>query len=475
MRDPLVSVLLLAFLLPALAGCLGDDGGPAEDVFTPPEDPMLEGADHDHADPAQHRMLWNRELVHEDRMASGPDAYAGLHALDVQAGTLFGAVWGSGPAATNGGLQIWDLSDPEAPERRGTFTIPGSVGGDRSVEATVDGDYAVLTAEALTSFGQVNPLAAVNTYLLDTRDRDLPLVADTLLTTGQTLGDPTTTHDPPPVALGQHSVTVHRIAGEDYTFVWGKIYHIDRSQDPAKLVYLGQINVGHDLYIKDTPWGDVWGLAANGYSSLQVWSLNDPADPVKVGEWDIPERQERADAGESFYLHTADAAFFDDGVVVTVNSEDWEDHPSRMWILDGSGLRDGGEVLEVLGEWTNPWGHTAKDLAFSMHTPRFRADGLMSLSHYHGGVLDLDFRDPAHRGDPRLVSYAVWAPDGGPEGRDPSETAVQEQESVLPPGHFVPVAMDQEWGPDGILYVADAANGLQVYVPAGDHPDRTGA
>ena len=106
-----------------LAGCTadGNDPSPEDEItqrygeavrYTLPEDPMPEGPDHDHAAVDQHRFLWNYDFSERDPLLQNAANVAGVHALDVQAGHLFAAVYGSHGASVDGGLVIWDLSDP---------------------------------------------------------------------------------------------------------------------------------------------------------------------------------------------------------------------------------------------------------------------------------------------------------------------------------------------------------------------------
>src|SRR5688500_4418423 len=283
-RIPMKTWALLGILVAtAFAGCAGTDSGddsddtidgdaPAYQRYELPDDPMPEGAGHVHADPAQHRFLWNYEFSDRDPLLQNQANVAGVHALDVQAGHLFAAVYGSHSAAVDGGLVIWDLADPAHPVQTGRWTIPGSVGGDRSMEATPDGDFAVIATEAVDCAGHVNPVgAAVNAFLIDTSNKELPVVADTLAV-GFTLGEGPASPSP---SLGEHSVAVHRIQDQDYAFIYGKIYRIDRSEQGGRLVYVNQITTGHDTYVRDTPWNTTWALSATGGGGMQIFDVTD--------------------------------------------------------------------------------------------------------------------------------------------------------------------------------------------------------
>src|SRR5688500_9275740 len=103
----------------AMAGCLNDDGpsgdeepvdgdGPIYQRYELPEDPMPEGAGHDHLAPEQHKFLWNYDFASRDPLMQNAAMISGLHALDLRAGYLFGAVYGSHAVSADGGLVIWD-------------------------------------------------------------------------------------------------------------------------------------------------------------------------------------------------------------------------------------------------------------------------------------------------------------------------------------------------------------------------------
>lgn len=490
--------LLVGILLAvAGAGCLDDsrggdgDGiggggaGPAQ-RYDLPEDPMPEGADHDHADPAQHKFLWNYEFSDRDPLLQNQANVAGVHALDVQNGYLFGAVYGSHAASVDGGLVIWDVkTDPAHPKQVGRWTIPGSVGGDRSMEATPDGDFAVISTEPFDCAGHLNPGgAAVAAYLIDTSDKANPVVADVLTVSGATLGDlldGQTGVGPGEVA--EHSVAVHRIQGVDYAFIFGKAYRIDRTEQGGRLVYVSTIPISHDLYVRDTPWGTTWALAANGGGGMVVWDVTDPAQPFQVASWDLADRKELAAAGTEYYFHTADVAFLEDGQVIFVlTSEDWGTTVSPLWIIDGSPVagvtREPADAIQLqeIGTWNNPGQHSAlAGLTFSLHNPRFHDGGILSISSYHGGMWQLDVRQPEFWVDPAPIAYAAYAEGEPTLVNDPAEAAVQKQLCGLEISLDAPSYWDIEVGPDGITYLADGFMGLYTFKPTADHPVFGGA
>lgn len=488
------NLFVLAVLLGAgLAGCLGGNSthtsttGATSSQYhrlTPPTDPLVEGPGHDHADSAAHKFLWNYEFSARDPLLQNAADTAGVHAIDLQSGFLFGAVYGSHSASVDGGLVIWDVkTDPAHPKQLGRWTIPGSVGGDRSMEATKDGDYAVISTEAVDCLGHVNPGGLLSAYLIDARNKMVPVVADVVTAAGPAGGDALAggLGKGPGLSLGEHSVAVHNIQGQDYAFVFGKIYRIDRSeQNSAKLVYVSQINSKvekHDIYVRDTPWNTTWALAADGRSNLVIiWDVTDPAHPFEVGRWAVPNADELRKAGTEYYIHTADVTFQDEHAIVVVTSEDFGPHVSLFWVLDGDGMKDvksGAEPINMttLGTWHNPGNHDATaTLAFSLHNPRTHDGGILTISSYHAGVWQLDIRGKDLWADPAPIAYAVYADGSSTVAQDPVEGTVQGKLCGLASGIEAPEYMDVEVGHNGILYLADVFGGLYTFTPTASHP-----
>ncbi len=470
-----LAAMMIATVL--FAGCL--DSQPNDEGTTPPsppmepakryplpEDPMPEGAGHDHTSVAQHKFLWNYDFTARDPLLQNQAQIAGVHALDLQAGHLFGAVYGANTVAINGGLAIWDLADPAVPNLVGRVNIPGAVGGDRSMEATNDGNYVVMGTEPVTCLGQVNPVP-IGVYLFDTRDKSLPTIADVLTVGGVGRGNPGNFG-----AGGAHSIAVHEINDRNFVFIQGDIYEIaPDEQTGAKLINTGaSITVNHDLYLRDTPWGDVWALTANGGGGMTIHNVTDPFNPVLIGQWNLPDRGSLA---EEYYFHTADVGFFDDQIIVILSSEDWLDHVSPMWILDGTPMQDFNGTpfdLEWIGTWANPGNHTAIGTSFSLHNPRFHEDGILTISTYHGGLWQLDFRHPDLRADPAEIAYAVYAEGTQTVAQDPVHQTIESTLCGLGLTLDAPTYMDVERGPDGHLYAADVYMGMYTFTPSADHP-----
>lgn len=434
------AVALVALALLA-AGCVQP---PAADVQNtspgfalPIADPM--GQDHDQSDPTLHGVSWNFEQVAHDKVAGSDSHSAGSHALDLRGDWLFVAAYG-GDADREGGVFIYDVKDPAAPKLTGRVQLAGSLGGDRSLEATEDADFAVFATEAATSFGHVNPTPP-GLYLIDTRDKAAPKVAHFL-----------------PTGTGAHAVTIHRVAGKDYVFAGatGENSIVEIRRDPAPtLVPVGDIGIGHDAVAMDDPLlGKPLLYTANGFSGFEVLDISDPAKPQKVAAWNIPDR------GDRYYVHHSAVQIIEDRRILVVTSEDWSDYPSMMWVLDATDLGD----IQLLSNWTNPGGHPAEDIRYSIHNPRFLGSTLI-LSHYHGGVWALDLSTAEKRAAPPTLGVFLPHEDGGKPGA-PIGYEIMKGRGRGFTVTDAPMTMDVEVHPEsGIVYAADLHTGLYTLKP----------
>lgn len=444
MRAPLA---LTAIALLLAAGCLAPGADQTDAASADPAaqgawalpfaDPMHAPDGHDHRDLAAHVNAYGFELTDHHPLAGSPTHAAGAHALDLKGGYLFAAVYG-GEADTEGGFFVFDASDPEHPKQVGRYRFAGPLGGDRSMEATEDAAYVVLGTESVDCAGHVNPFAP-GLYLVDVRDKTNPLPISYF------------------PARGIHSVTIHRIGGEDYVFTVSagqNVYHIDKTLPQARLVPIGELPIGHDsVIIDDEDLGIPILYASNGGAGFEMWDVSDPANPEKLAAWNIPDR------GDKYYIHTGAAQTIDGRRIVVVTSEDWEDYPSALWVLDATDL----EFIETLGTWENPGAHGADGLRFSMHNPRFLDDTLV-LAHYHGGVWALDLSTRAAQERPIVVGQYMPTESTGWQGGATKTTIVSDRLCGAFNLGDTPLAFDVENG-DGVVYVADMATGLYTLKP----------
>jgi hypothetical protein len=412
------------------------------------------GQDHDHADPALHRNAYHFELTDHQALAGNGQRSSNVHALDVKAGFLFAAVYGN-EADNEGGFFIFDVSDPQKPRQVGRYQFPGPLGGDRSMEATEDANYVVLGTELIDCAGHVNPVSP-GLYLVDVKDKANPKMA---------------AYEPD---RGIHSVAVHRIDGTDYVFTLASeqrnVFRIDTSGPVARLVRVGDLPIGHDSLVMDDPLLQKPLLyAANGGGGFTINDVSDPANPQQLAEWNIPDREEGM-----YYIHTGAVSIIEGRRIVVVTTEDWEDYPSALWVLDATDLG----VIDTLGNWSAPGDHPAMAGMYSMHNPRFYGDirggshgddgqksvGTLILTYYHGGVWALDLSTPEKRAHPEVVGQYMPSEAGGTPGA-PATTPAAER-AGCPHLAFVtaPLSFDVESG-DGVVYVADLHTGLYTLKP----------
>ena len=444
------ALLVLASLL--AAGCLAPEGDgppadpPAGQGILPFPDPM--GQDHDHADASLHDNAWQMALLDHEPLGGSTVRSSNVHALDLKSGWLFAAVYG-GEADNEGGFFILDAKDPGNPEVVGRFRFAGPMGGDRSMEATDDAEWVVLGTELVTCAGHVNPVAP-GLYLVDVRDKASPRIA---------------AYEP---AGSVHSVTIHRIGGEDYVFglmttpgksatgVGGEnVFRIDRSGAAPRFVPVSSVPIGHDSLAMDDPLlGKPLLYAANGAGGFTITDVSDPAHPTQLAEWNIPDRPDG-----KYYIHTGAVSVVDGRRIAVVTTEDWEDYPSMMWVLDAT---DFG-FIETVGNWTAPGNHPAENAKYSMHNPRFHGSTLV-LTYYHGGVWAVDLSTPEKRASPPVVGQ--YMPNVS-NGWKPKATATYAATDRVCPHltlDLAPLAFDVESG-EGVLYVADLHTGLYTLRP----------
>lgn len=428
---------LLAALVLLAAGCIApSDGAPpaGQTPALPFPDPM--GQEHDHGDASLHAQAYGFEMTDRHPLAGTSTRGSNAHALDARAGWLFAAVYG-GEADAEGGFFVFNLSDPQKPQEVGRFRFAGSLGGDRSLEATDDAEFVVLGTEAVTCAGHVNPVAP-GIYLVDVRDKTSPRIAHYL------------------PASGVHSVTIHRIGDSDYVFAataGENVFRINRGPAPT-LERVAELPIGHDSVVVDDPLlGAPLLYAANGGAGFEIWNVADPAAPEKVGAWNIPDR------GDRYYIHTGAVSAIEGRRIAVVTSEDWGDYPSALWILDATDLG----LVETLGNWSAPGEHAADGLRYSMHNPRFM-DSTLVLSYYHGGVWALDLSTPEKRASPEIVGQYMPSETNGWKPVKPKTAAVSDSLCGVFNLADAPLAFDVEIG-DGVVYVADMPSGLYTIKP----------
>ncbi|MHB8585844.1 MAG: LVIVD repeat-containing protein [Thermoplasmatota archaeon] len=393
-------------------------------------------AENNHSDVKVHGIAYNFVQTDHEALAGSPTHSSGAHALTAKDGWLFVAVYG-GTADDEGGFFIFNLSDPAHPKETGRYRFPGPLGGDRSIAVTDDANWVVLGTEAVDCAGHVNPVAP-GLYLIDVRDKTNPQVAAYLPN------------------QGVHSVTVHRIKGEDYVFalMTGKnIIHIVKQPFP-QFDAIAQVTIGHDSIVTDDNLsGKTLLYASNGGAGFTINDVSDPASPRQIAEWNIPNR------GSRYYIHTSAVQIIHDRRIVVVSSEDWQNYPSAFWVLDASSFG----VLQTLSNWSAPGNHSADGLRFSMHNPRFMGSTLI-LAYYHAGVWAIDLSTPQNQSHPQPVGLFVPGDSNG-WNPQPTDTHAVSDASC---GAFhladAPLVFDVE-PYAGYVYVADLPTGLYTIKP----------
>lgn len=433
-------VITLALLV-LLAGCVtpptAQNSGADAGTTLPFPDPM--GQTHDHGDVKLHTNSYRFTMTDHQPLAGSPTHSSGAHALDKEGGWLFALSYG-GEADAEGGLFIFNVSNPEKPAPVGRYRFAGAMGGDRSMEATVDANFVVIGTEPVDCAGHVSP-AGPGLYLIDVRDKANPLPLDYLPSTGV------------------HSVTVHRIAGEDYVFglMPGKnIVHINKAGAKPTLEAIATVPIGHDSVVMDDPLmpGKTLMYASNGGGGFEIWDVSKPASPQKIAGWNIPDRPKG-----KYYIHTGAVQFIENKRIAVVTTEDWEDYPSEMYVLDATNL----SFIDTVGRWHAPGDHAADGLRYSMHNPRFYGTTLI-LAYYHGGVWALDLSTQANRERPLVLGQYEPSVSNGWKPQPTETHGVADRLCGAFNLADAPLVFDVEAG-DGVVYAADMPTGLYTLKP----------
>lgn len=452
-------LLVLVVVVAAFAGCFR---GPQEappvassgPVTLPPDfvDPMI--LDHDHSDAALHDLSWRMKELYHHPLGGTNLKSSGAHVVDIQNGWLFVAAYGAA-ADVSGGVYIFDLRNPEEPQFHAHLPMLGNVGGDRSMEVTDDANWIVLGTESQDCAGHVNPFGP-GLYLIDFRDKEAgPSIADYF------------------PSQGYHSITVHRVEGADYVFTtagtYGQnIFRIDVAGVKPRLVPVGAVPIQHDAAAYDDPVLGIPLLYVANVADLTVYDISDANAPKLLGKWSLT-REEFA----NHYVHAIAMDMVEGRRILTLESEDWRGNPSPLWVLDATDIG----AIERIGNWTNPGQKAANagvagggvapvtsyngQLIFSTHNPRLE-NGLVYLSHYHGGLWVLNVSTYAQAEAPEMLGYFLPHNDNGgfvprsSEGTYPKPNVRCGFELTQ-----VPIVFDAEVQ-DGIAYIADMHTGLYV-------------
>lgn len=476
--------LMLALL--SLAGCTTTEPEPATFLDPGPEGAIPVGEDHNHTDPGQHRHARNAQVLSTvtlQEWGASADMPVGAHALAVHGDMVAVAVNGAGNGAGQQGFHLIDASDPEDLQHVSFFRTGHPIHGDRTIAWSTDGTYVFIGFEG----GPRPGVAAVD------------------------VSDPAFPHEvafwDDPLGYGPHTISTGTIDGEIHVFalIYGvNILHFDPGRDDVpdvprapgeeafKLVgkyvtadelafldavqhfdpddldpaagdtstysetYLRRSIYAHDSnFYTDPETGMPLLLVAYAYDGLKILDLSEPAAPVLLGRF-LPSDD---GTGHKHYVHSVTAERLADGrLIVVAGSETFEpehwDIASPIWILDATATLEGAPLQnppEHLSTWTNPSDAPAGRLGLSVHFFR-QQDGLLYLSHYHGGIWVLDLRTPEVRGDPPALAYIMPVP-GEP-------VPVPEGCCIGWDLEGVPMVFDVDVSQDGTVFAADIVQGV---------------
>lgn len=473
---------LLALLAgAALAGCLSSPdectegaaaascANPNMEGYTAPSDPIPEEGDvdgHNHTDPAQHRFAQNASLLAYDdlrRFGWSAEVPVGAHVVDLAAERKLLAVGVNGGHGDEGqqGFHLFDVSEPTALRHLSYYESGQPVGGDRTLAFSGDGMTLFLGYE-----GDARPGVAAIDVSDPAAPREVAFWDD-------------------PQGYGSHTISAGTIDGVEHVFslamgvnilryeasgftLVGKYLTADQlaaldavgmaagdgGPGPAQTYALRAL-YGHDMtFFQDPVTGKPMLFVAYAYEGFKAVDLSVPSAPVLLYRWQAP-----ADTAHKHYVHSVEAARLESGqLLVVVGSETFEAEnqgiASPLWILDatlaaGSPIPLAVEPMHV-GTWRNPGGAAAGSLGLSVHFFRLE-DGLLYLSHYHGGIWGVDLRTPEAWADPQHFAYVMPVPPG----------------AALPPKECcigfdldgVPMVFDVEVL-DGVAYGADIIQGV---------------
>ena len=465
----------LAVALLLRAGCLAstadDPAGAADPLmagYTSPDDPIPEeGEDgHDHRVPAQHRFARAAELTaHDDLRRFGwhAETVVGAHALALAGPSQDLLVVGVNAGETDDGQQgfhLFDVSEPDALRHVSYYESPQAVGGDRTLAVSGDGNLVFLGYE-----GAPRPGVSAVDISDPANPREVGFWAD-------------------PQDFGSHTVAAGVIGGTQYVFslaagvnilryeagaftLVGKYVTADQltlvdaagmaAGDPgpgAGQTYALRALYGHDMTFFDDPvTGKPLLLVAYAYDGFKVVDLTQPSAPVTVARWLPP-----SDSPHRPYTHSVAAERLPSGqLLVVVGSETFEapnqDVASPLWVLDATDAVAGPPLTsgpEHLSTWRNPGGAAAGHLGLSVHFFRLQ-DGVLYVSHYHGGVWAIDLRTPGTQAAPPVLGYLMPIPPNAIE--PPKECCIGFDLDGAPMVFDAAVK-------DGTVYAADIIQGV---------------
>lgn len=462
----------LAVLALVLAGCLGATESTAPDPmdgYSSPDDPIPVGGEHNHTDPAQHRFARNASLVHFDnlqRFGADAETIVGAHVVDIAGDLLAVGVNAGGGEGGQQGFHLYNIANGTF-QHLSFYNVTERIRGDRTLAFSADGNTIFLGYEG----ANVRPGVAAVDITDRANPKEVAFWNDPQNYGSHTISSGVIDGEQYVFSLAM-GVNILRYDASGFTFV-GKYLTADQlaaldalqrinpdnpSAGPAQTFALRSL-YGHDMtFFGDPVTGKPLLLVAYAYEGLKIVDLTVPSAPLTVGRWMPP-----ADTSHKHYTHSVEAARMPDGqLLIVVGAETFEPAnqgiPSPVWILDAT-----ASVLAPpltldpahVGTWRNPGSAPAGNLGLSVHFFRIE-NGILYLSHYHGGVWAVDLRTPAAQSDPQPFGYIMPVP----------------AQPILPPTPCcggltsydvsgVPMVFDVEVK-DGRVYAADIIQGVSV-------------
>lgn len=483
-RPALASLALL--VLAVLAGCasppdacdVGSDAAscanPNMEGYTAPTDPIPEESEtdgHDHADPLQHRFAQNASLLAFDdlrRFGASSEVPVGAHVVDIAPARDLLAVGVNGGHGDEGqqGFHLFDISDPDRLVHLSYYQSGQPVGGDRTLAFSGDGKTIFLGYE-----GDARPGVAAIDVSDPAAPREVAFWDD-------------------PQGFGSHTISAGAIGGVEHVFSLAMGVNILRFDPPQagqsasftlvgkyltadQLAALDAVGMalgdggtgpattyalralyGHDMtFFQDPVTGKPLLFVAYAYEGFKAVDLTVPSAPTLLFRWQAP-----ADTSHKHYVHSVEAERLESGqLLLVVGSETFEPEnqeiASPIWILDATVAAAGAPLATEpvhVSTWRNPGGASAGSLGLSVHFFRIE-DGLLYLSHYHGGIWGIDLRTPEAQAEPRAFGYIMPVP--------PNATRPPEECCIGFDLDGVPMVFDVEVL-DGVVYGADIIQGV---------------
>lgn len=491
------TALLLA--LPALAGCLADDGGsPGGDPSSP--ELLWEGDDgailhdnvgrnigapiemeHDHNDALLHTGSHNVELVGYSALGVtlGENGFANFVLHEEDDGTLLAFMASDGD--DRAGMVIADVTDPTAMAPLGSVWIDGN--NLQEVRVTPDGRFAVINVQVIPDgntpsyFASPDGIAdcGVCILVLDVQDRANPGIVSAL----------------PVELVGTHNMEFHTIGGQLYLFYVGQPLSVANPDVPGNRIGVARfveppvgppllVNVGtfthpttnddgrsfpHDVTVAEHPLtGQTLAYVSQWDGGALTFDVSTPEGaPMEIG------RNAEPAPSSALAIHWVfqEPAPRADGRVIAWSA------PEIGSLDDGTGVIRAYDVsdptdLVQLGTWELPGDNLSISGAGGAYilSPHVampdQATGLLAVAHYHAGVWVLDISDPAQ---PRALGY--YLPHGNET--EPYTGEIWWKKPNFNPTGYLPNAYMVRWH-DGLLWASERGTGLYALRYTGPVP-----